>query len=223
VPTSDPIAVPTMTPEAYTRSDEAYLRAGGFVARVAVLSSSALSVGVSQPEEAPCIRKAHRVGIPVVRRSTGGLGLWHGPGDIAWSLVLPRSDPWVGRDFSKAYARLGVDVVRFLGALGVVAEWRPPVGRAGEYCLISGRGAVLTVGDRAIGGAAQHLTRQALLHHGVLPYRLDRAHLSELFELAPEVVDRTLTCLDTVVPGHPPEVLARRLQSALRGPIPPGA
>ncbi|MGC2290228.1 MAG: hypothetical protein WA688_10300 [Thermoplasmata archaeon] len=182
---------------------------------MAVLSSAALSVGVNQREDARCIGRARRLGLPVVRRSTGGLGLWHAPGDIVWSLVLPRSDPRVGHDFSKAYGRLGAGPVRFLGELGVPAAWEPPTGPATEYCLLSGRGAVLTIAGRAIGGAAQHLTREALLHHGVLPYRLDTPRLRELFDLSPELVNRSLTCLEHVTGKYSPPELGRRLRSAL--------
>lgn len=210
-------AAPTVTPEEYTRDDERFLRRGEAVTRAAVLSTAALSVGVSQREDSPCVVRARRLGIPVVRRSTGGLGLWHAPGDVVWSLILPRSDARVGNDFSTAYARLGAGPVRLLSDLGIPSDWRAPSGPPSEYCLLSGRGAVLTVGGLALGGAAQHLTRLALLHHGVLPYRLDPPRLSELFELPADVVVRSLTSLEKVVYGIPPMEVARRLRSILAG------
>jgi lipoate-protein ligase A len=183
--------------------------------RVAILSSAALSVGVSQHENTRCIVRARELGFPVVRRSTGGLGLWHAPGDIVWSLLLPRTDPRVGRDFSKAYCRLGTGPVRVLQQRGVTAEWLPPLGLTTEYCLLSGRGSVLSVEGRALGGAAQHATRKALLHHGVLPFRLDPPRLRELFDLSPELVDQSLSCLERIAPGVPPEDWARRLRTIL--------
>ena len=207
--------VPMMTPEEYTRTDEELLREGQWAARTAILTSSALSVGVSQRDEARCIVRARQLGIPVIRRSTGGLGLWHAPGDVVWSLVLPRSDPRVGDDFSKAYARLGAGVVHCLASRSVAAVWQAPSGPPGEYCLLSGAGAILSVDGRALGGAAQHLTRHALLHHGVLPYRLDPRRLSELFDLSPELIDRSLTSLDRVTPGTTALELAGQLQSDL--------
>jgi lipoate-protein ligase A len=211
----DPTAVQTTTSQAYTRADEERLREGQPVVSVAVLSSAALSVGVSQRENARCIVRARELGLPVVRRSTGGLGLWHAPGDVVWSLVLPRTDPRVGRDFSKAYGRFGTGPVRVLQEQGVTAEWLPPLGLTTEYCLLSGRGSVLSVDGRALGGAAQHLTRQALLHHGVLPFRLDPPRLQELFELSPELVEQSLTSLEQVAAGLSPEEWARRLQAIL--------
>jgi lipoate-protein ligase A len=204
-----------MDPGEYARGDEDLLRQGLPATRVAVVSTTALSVGVSQRDDAECIVRARRIGLPVVRRSTGGLGILHTPGDIVWSLVLPRSDARVGTDFSKAYGRLGTGPVHFLEELGVKAAWRPPLGLPTECCLLSGRGSVLTVAGHAIGGAAQHLTRDTLLHHGVLPYRLDPARLQDLFDLSPELVDRSLAGLEGVAFGLSPADLAERLQYTL--------
>jgi lipoate-protein ligase A len=212
---SGPPAMLTTDSQAYTRVDEERLRGGQPVARVAVLSSAALSVGFGQPENSRCITRARELGLPIVRRSTGGLGLWHAPGDIVWSLVLPRTDPRVGRDFPRAYRRLGTGPVQLLQERGVAAKWLPPLGLSTEYCLLSGRGAVLSVDGRAIGGAAQHLTRQALLHHGVLPFRLDPPRLQELFDLPPELVDQSLTSLERVAGDVSPEQWAGRLQAIL--------
>lgn len=213
--TSDTGLVPRVAPGEYAKTDEEALHRGARTVRVAILSERALSVGVSQRDDAACVRRARERGIPIVRRSTGGLGIWHAPGDIAWSLVLPRTDPRVGRDFSRAYARLGTAPVRLLKELGASAMWLPPSGPSSEYCLLAGRGAVLKVGGRALGGAAQHLTQDALLHHGVLPYQLEPTPLEELFDLDRPTVDGTLTSLNRVVPGLEPPELARRLRSAL--------
>lgn len=203
------------TSQAFVIGDERALHAGLPTVRVAVLSEGALSVGVSQRDDARCIVRAREFQLPVVRRTTGGLGLWHAPGDVVWSVVLPRTDPRVGSDFARAYARLGVGPARVLEEMGLVGAWQAPRGGPGEFCLISGRGAVLVVGGRAIGGAAQHLTRLALLHHGVLPYRLDRAQITALFGLSAEEIDRSLAGWEDVAPTLTPRTLAERLRTVL--------
>jgi lipoate-protein ligase A len=210
-----PAPVLTATPQEYTRADEEFLRAGQPAIRVAVLSAAALSVGVSQREDAPCIAKARKLGLPIVRRSTGGLGLWHAPGDVVWSLILPRTNSRVGRDYSKAYDRLGTGPARLLRDHGVTGEWLPPLGLTTEYCLLSGRGSVLSVDGRALGGAAQHLAGKALLHHGVLPFRLNPSRLRELFNLSPELVEQSLTCLEQVAADVSPQEWAAGLQAIL--------
>ena len=214
-------AIPWLGAEEYVRGDEELLRQGFPAARVAVISTPALSIGVSQGDDAPCVRGARRLGLPVVKRSTGGLGILHSPGDLVWSLVLPRTDVRVGRDFSTAYARLGAGPVRFLSGLGVPGSWRPPRGLETDCCLLSGRGSVLNVAGRTLGGAAQHLTRAALLHHGVLPYRLEPARLQAVFDLSSELVARSLTSLEELAAGRTPDELAERLHVALAAELDP--
>ncbi len=208
--------IPAVTPEDFLRRDAELLAAARPAVHVALLSQAAVSIGVSQPDTAECAQRARAAGIPVVRRSTGGLGLWHAPQDIVWSLVLPRTDPRVGRDFARAYGRLGAGPVRFLRGYGIESKWAAPASAPGEYCLLSGAGDVLRVAGRAVGGASQHLTGMALLHHGVVPYVVDAGRLEELFGLSAEVTRSRLVGLAEVLAGRPPLELADGLDRALR-------
>ena len=178
------------------RADEALLRRAVVGARVAVLGDIALSVGVGEALSAAYLGRARTAGCPVVRRTTGGSGLLHAPGDLTWTVVLPRRDPRVGRSFVNAYARLGTGVTRFLEAAGVRARWTPAPGVSSSYCTLSSRGLVLTVGDLVLGGAAQHLSREALLHHGTLPRTLNRPLIGRIFELPRTGGLDRLTCLE---------------------------
>lgn len=201
------------------RRDERLLRAGAAAVRVAVLSDRALSVGVGVREAAPLLRRAEDAGIPVVRRSTGGTGILHGPGDLAWTLTLPRDHALVGRDYARGFARLGEGVVRFLRAEGHPAAWVAPPGLSDGCCLLGSRGEVLAVGERILGGAAQHASRTTLLHHGILPYRVDPVALARVFDLDPEVARRRLLGLGDLVPGSRPEALARLLAASLAATV----
>jgi lipoate-protein ligase A len=182
---------------------------------VAVLADRGLSVGVGVPESAAYLARARSEGIAVVRRSSGGTGVLHGPGDLAWSVVLPRDHALVGRDFVHAYDRLGRGAVRFLRARGRTARWDPAPGWSEDCCLLGGRGRVLTVDGRVLGGAAQHASRSALLHHGILPFRLDRPAIARVFDLSsPGPVDH-LTGLAEQGVDRPTEATARSLAEAL--------
>lgn len=194
--------------------DESLLRDGTPAVRAAVLSDQALSVGVGVKGTAPCILRARSEELPVVRRSTGGTGILHGPGDLAWSVVLPRTHPLVGRDYARAYARLGRGVVRFLGTLGLRASWDPAPGISEECCLLGARGSVLTVDGKILGGAAQHANRSALLHHGIVPYQVDRSTAGRVFDLTPDAVYR-LNGLSDLALGRPTRETARRLAEAI--------
>ncbi len=163
--------------------DEALLRHGRPTVRVGILADRSLSLGVGQPDEAAAARRATAHGLAVVRRSTGGTGVLHLPGDLAWSVVLDRTDPRVGRDFVRAYGRLGAGAVRFLAERGVAAGWVPAPGLSDEACLLGRRGEVLSAGPRILGGAAQHLTAASILHHGVIAVEGEPDLEAELFDV----------------------------------------
>lgn len=183
---SDPIDA-----EENERRDLAALRRAEVAWRAATLSARSLSIGVGVSSDASWVRAAERLGIPIVRRSTGGTGVLHAPGDLVWSIVLPRGDPRVGRDYARAYGRFGAGATRFLTELGLDAAWEAAPGVSNSCCMLGARGCVLTVGDRIVGGAAQHLTREGFLHHGTISRHVDRALVRSLFDLrTPADADR---------------------------------
>lgn len=195
------------------------LRAAAPAVRCGVVTDLHLSLGVAQPETAPCAVRARELGIPVHRRSSGGAAVLGRPGDLVWAWVLPRDNPAVGRDYVSAYGRLGSAATGFLRSLGATdAVWQAPAGLSEELCLISARGRVLAAGGRAVGGAAQHRTARALLHHGILVREVDSALLGELFRIPPAVLAGQLSGLIEWAPEVTPRELALGLGRHLAGP-----
>ncbi|HZY92578.1 MAG TPA: hypothetical protein VFG07_07420 [Thermoplasmata archaeon] len=197
------------------RRDEALLAQGSPAARVARLRGPVVSLGVAQPAGSLVYGRAEREGLPLVRRRSGGTGLLHLEGDLVWSVVLPRPDPRVGRDYSRAYARLGDPLVTTLRGFRIAAAWSPPIGVSTEFCLLAPRGQALCVGERVLGGAAQHVTHRALLHHGTLSVRVDRPRLSTLFAVAPSILERHVTALSELSGAPEAEVVATTLRANL--------
>ncbi len=191
--------------------DEALLRRGRPAVRVAILADRALSLGVAQATDAPAALRAAALGLPVVRRSTGGTGVLHLPGDLAWSVVLPREDPRVGRGFVRAYGRFGEGAVRLLVERGVESSWVPAPGLSPEACLLGDRGEVLAAGPRVVGGAAQHLTARAILHHGVIGVLAEPDLESELFDVPASLLRSRRAGLDGLGVTLSSEWLAARL------------
>lgn len=180
-----------ITAEENERRDEAALRRARVAWRAATLSDRSLSIGVGVPVTAAWVEEALRRGLPIVRRHTGGTGMLHAAGDLVWSIVLPRDDPRVGRDYARAYARFGAGATRFLADLGLDARWTAAPSLSRSCCTLGARGCVLTVDDRVVGGAAQHLTREAFLHHGTISLTVDRTVVRSLFDLTdPSDADR---------------------------------
>lgn len=205
-----------------TSADEALLARGVPAVRVAVLSDRAVSVGVGVRMSVPYLDRARAEGYAVVRRSSGGTGVLHAPGDLAWSLVLPRDHPLVGRDYLRAYDRLGRGVTAFLADRGVGASWVPAPGLSEEFCLLGHRGRVLATATGIVGGAAQHATRTSLLHHGTLTSRLDRATVHRLFDLGHLGSADRLSSLAEAGLANPAEELAPALAEALEHEVAKG-
>lgn len=179
----------------WIRSERELLAQGEPAARAAILSDHAISLGVGVRPDPEWVRRWEGRGIPVLRRSSGGSGLLHRPGDLAWSLVIPRRPGGLPTRFAESYPEFGRPIVRALASAGLRASWEPPICASDTFCLFGRRGQVLCADRRALGGAAQHLTRGALLHHGVVGTSVDRAAIAEAFDVPDELLRDRLTSL----------------------------
>ncbi|HTT25487.1 MAG TPA: hypothetical protein VMH90_00800, partial [Thermoplasmata archaeon] len=178
---------------AYLARDQERLARGDLSVHAGTLSDTSVSVGVAMPIspviEAICAKR----GWPIHRRSSGGTALLHRPGDLLFSVLLPAGDPRIGRGFVRAYGRYGAPLVRALATAGVEARWTTAFALSDQFCLFGPRGDVLAVGERALGGAAQHLTKAGLLHHAVVGASLDRGALAALFGVPDRLLADRLT------------------------------
>jgi lipoate-protein ligase A len=204
----------------YLEQDVTALRSGAFHYRAAGLVDRSVTLGVAQTLDSGPAKRARELGIPVYRRTSGGSGLLHLPGDLVWSLVIPRNDPIFGRRFATDYERWGAGVVAMLEELGIHARWTGPPDLSDEYCLLGRRGKVLSVDGRVLGGAAQHLTAHALLHHGVIGFDRAPELISRLFRVDEEVAEGRLVGIRELRPPLASAELCERLVEHLgRGKI----
>ena len=110
-------------------------------------NSHSVILGRNQNPWAECDpERLAAAGIPVLRRISGGGAVWHGPGNLNYSLVMPRTgwDPAAcAKEAATALRRLGFD--------------------AGQDARHS-----LRVGGAKVGGTAFLLTSDRALFHGTL-------------------------------------------------------
>ncbi len=124
----------------------------------------ALSLGRFQPDDDVDVEACERLGVQVVRRPTGGMGLLHGA-DLTYAVALPRPPGRAG-GVDAVYELLAGALVAGLAGLGVDAAIARHDGPAGPVCFAGQQGADLRVGDRKLCGSAQVRRDGAVLQHG---------------------------------------------------------
>ena len=97
------------------------------------------------------LARASDLGIPVLKRESGGGAVFHDLGNINYSIYLHRADI-EGIGIEESVLLLSYPVTRTLDILGIEWSWNP---RAG-----------ILVHGRKISGVAQACRRNCLLHHG---------------------------------------------------------
>jgi lipoate-protein ligase A len=112
-----------------------------------------------------------RLGVPVVRRRSGGGTVLVGPGCLCWAVVISQ----VRLSASFAGVREAFDLVldRIVAALAPLA---PPVSQPLARAGISD----LAIGDRKVSGSAQRRSARSVLVHGTVLYDLDLALVGRL-------------------------------------------
>jgi lipoate-protein ligase A len=131
------------------------------------------------------LERRREVGIPCVRRMTGGGALLHG-GDLSYALVLPRHT-FGKKGVRENYRRLCTFLILLYEKLGLEARFVRDLKlpeRASSCCLAGREAYDIVIGGAKMGGNAQRYTQQALFQHGSIPLEIDTATFAPLFREA---------------------------------------
>lgn len=134
----------------------------------------ALSIGVHQKIDSVNLDLCESVGMPVVRRITGGSAILHGS-DLCYSLVLSRELFGKGATIRDSFEATGAALFGFYERFGLRARYAKDVYPSGAPCV---RSALcfdaaeeydVMIDGRKIGGNAQARRRNAVFQHGSVP------------------------------------------------------
>ncbi len=135
-----------------------------------------LSLGYSQDADAVVdFARADALGVPVVRRPTGGGAVLHdGSLEVTYSVVADEAG--LPASVVDAYRLIATALVAALEDLGIEAQLSPTVVAAADrtaVCFESASRYELLVGGRKTVGSAQCRRGGRVLQHGAVPLRLD--------------------------------------------------
>ncbi|MFB6120261.1 MAG: biotin/lipoate A/B protein ligase family protein [Halobacteriaceae archaeon] len=131
-------------------------------------------------------------GVDVVRRPTGGGGIYHDPvGDISYAIAAPAGE--FPGDLLDCYHDLCEPIFDAFAALGVDAEFASEAAE-GTYqpaCYLRGRNPAhdVVVDGRKISGNAQYRQHDAVVQHGSLTYATRPERHRRVFADAPDAFD----------------------------------
>ena len=148
-----------------------------------------LSLGHAQlPGRAADQDALARLGIPWVRRPTGGRALLHLPDELTYAFVAPRGlITGVRAAYFRVMKAIGGALSGFV-RLDPMPEGSLPRDTAAPRlpCYAVATGHEISAGGRKLVAGAQRWRRGALLQHGSIPWTVDRALTNAVVGLPPE-------------------------------------
>lgn len=166
----------------------------GFARRLNVCrpSSGAVVVGSTQPMESIDHDRASALGLPVIRRRSGGGAVLVRPGSVLWVTVdLPRGDPlwcedvgrsflWLGQAWADALSASGAKEAEVYTERPVRTEWASTICFAGL-----GAGEVQVEGRKTV-GLAQRRGREGATFHCAALLEWDPGEMASVVRGAPD-------------------------------------
>jgi lipoate-protein ligase A len=160
-----------------------------------------------------------RLGIPVLRRASGGTGVLH-HASLSLSLALPAAHPWA-RGIGSLYDGFVEALRSAVASLGIPCDRARalaprPRGRS-PICFEDQRTESLLLGGRKVLGCAQIRRTSSVLVHGTLLLGLDVPLQAAVFGVQPERIAAAMTALPPPAPAAPAlaRICARSLARAL--------
>ncbi|MFC7176324.1 lipoate--protein ligase family protein [Halosegnis marinus] len=163
---------------------------------------STLSLGYRQSAESVDWAACERAGVDVIRRNTGGGGIYHDTyGDVSYSVIAPADE--VPGDLLETYELFCEPLFDAFDALGVdarfVAEEHAAVHEPACYLRALHPAHDIVAGDgRKLSGNAQYRRKDAVIQHGSITFRSEPERHLDCFaadDVTPADFDGRVTSL----------------------------
>jgi lipoate-protein ligase A len=118
---------------------------------------------------------AHKDGIPVLRRTSGGGTVVQGPGCLNFTFVLSKDRDPALADLRKSYQWILSKVIEALKSSGVESRFHP----ISDLALVSN--------DKKFSGNAQHRGKKFILHHGTILYDFDLSLIPRYLKMPKDI------------------------------------
>jgi lipoate-protein ligase A len=167
-----------------------------------------VSLGYGQPLDAAVdVAACRRLGVGLVRRSTGGSAIYHdGPErELTYSVVAANEDLGVPPDLQATYRWIALALLRGLRTLGAPAEivaGPDTDGPTPAFCFARTGRYEIEVAGRKLVGSAQRRQGSVFLQHGSVLLGVDEPRLRQVFPTTRDPL-ATMTTLEATL-GHRP-------------------
>lgn len=220
---------PCSGPENMARDDyclASALAAGEPILRLYGWEGAVLSVGRNQKVERQIdLAACAELGIPLVRRMTGGRGVLHG-GDLTYAVAAPTAGGRFAPGIMAIYKELSQVLLYFFQELGFDPQCKSYSGGeraelASAVCFSTPSAFEILIDGKKVVGSAQRLLPGGFLQHGSIPLESQHETLARIFhdveavELQGQMTDlTTLGVWRRLDPGLNQGELAHRLAAA---------
>lgn len=159
----------------YGNKDEIVLRFFGW-------EPPSVSIGTFQKIQEINIEYLKEMNIPLVRRPTGGKGVYHNY-ELTYSIVIPKNHPLCELDIIDSYKEISKVFIDSLKEFGIKGELTKKGGEAKGFCFSSQNYYEVSVNGKKIIGSAQRRKKEGILQQGSIPIELDYEKIKKIFYL----------------------------------------
>ncbi|MCX8095476.1 MAG: lipoate--protein ligase family protein [Caldisericia bacterium] len=159
----------------YGNKDEIILRFFGW-------EPYSVSIGTFQKIEEINIDFLKENKIPLVRRPTGGKGVYH-ENELTYSIVIPKNHPLYELSIIESYKEISKVFIFSLIEFGIKGELTKKSGEIDGFCFSSLNYYEVSVNGKKIIGSAQRRKKEGLLQQGSIPIEIDYEKVKNIFYL----------------------------------------